>query len=78
MRVCGLLYETLVILHLRSCNGLFSIFYQLFFLNAVTIVTDPPEIIPEESVAKVMVPMEAANTRIGFLDSVISVNEGKH
>ena len=38
--------------------------------------TQPPEIIQSQSVAKIEVPAEAANSVVGFENTLITVNEG--
>ena len=38
--------------------------------------TQPPEIIQGQSVAKIEVPAEAANSMVGFENTFITVNEG--
>ena len=38
--------------------------------------TQPPEIIQGQSVAKIEVPAEAANSVVGFENTLITVNEG--
>ncbi len=38
--------------------------------------TQRPEIDPLQSVAKIIVPAEAANSMVGFKDTVITVDEG--
>ena len=38
--------------------------------------TQPPEIIQGQSVAKIDVPAEAANSMVGFENTLITVNEG--
>jgi len=36
----------------------------------------PPELIPGETVARIRVPQKAANSEIGFLETVVKINEG--
>ena len=37
----------------------------------------PPELVAGKTVAKVAVPQEAANSEIGFLETVATIDEGK-
>ncbi len=39
--------------------------------------TQRPEILPLRSVAKIIVPADAANSMVGFKDTVVTVDEGR-
>ena len=61
-----------MILSLKYWYGCTIIKHFIYMLSE----TQPPEIIQGQSVAKIEVPAEAANSVVGFENTLITVNEG--
>lgn len=50
---------------------------QSLFTVFISLVTEPPEILMEHNTAKVLVPVQAANSIVGFTTTEVIVNQSK-